>query len=97
MENTIEQEKEFLKFHSNYHGEVVDHLKQIAFQNFIGTELFEFCQAYANSQITHHLDKLTEEINNNAKTKTNNESTSIIVDKQSITNTLNEYKLKHKL
>lgn len=40
--------EQFLKFHTSYHGEVVDNLKQIVTQCFTGEELFEFCTAYAN-------------------------------------------------
>lgn len=37
---------QFLKFHTGYYGEVVDHTSQIAMIRFDGEELLEYLQAF---------------------------------------------------
>jgi len=112
MENTIEQEV-FELYPKRFDGLYNKHNEDLrgAFR--------KGCD-FANSQITHHLDKLTEGSKNDQLTKIkeyvksldtpeneiykNNDllimscfSKAMEIMEQSITNTLNEYKLKHKL
>jgi len=91
MENTIEQEalKLYPKQSNPYvNGFDTNKLERKAF--------IKGCE-FANSQITHHLDKLTGEIIEKTECKEAWFGPTTEIDKQSITNTLNEYKLKHKL
>ena len=73
---TIEEIKKFFpnhKFKDNY---------DLILIQFTAEELIDFSEEYAKKVAKASLEKASE----NARTRTNNESTSIIVDKSSITN-----------
>jgi len=65
----------------------------------VGKSGFKFCSGdcnnnkkqYTKSELIKYLTEFSEDVCKRARTKTNDESTSIIVDKDSITNALNEF------
>jgi len=102
MENTIENALNEIYLNIGSDGEILDfyELAEVTWcADKVSKSDIKYIRAdFANSQITHHLDKLTEEIKENVEIHylaSNNLNPS--VNRESITNTLNEYKLKHKL
>ena len=91
MENTIEQEAEILA------KKIWDkHFEGWVYAGQIRTNAINAILEFATSQISHHLDKLTEEIKEGAEIK-NYYNFNSHVDKESITKITAEYKLKNKL
>jgi len=92
MENTIEQAKQFAKEVSpnNQFG-----IRNDLEKHSLDKHVYEWMRRYANSQISHHLDKLTEEIKENVIEIQH--SIDAKTGRKAITKITAEYKLKNKL
>jgi len=123
MENTIEQEQTFLDYIKSARRKFAKFINSLEWNRDLRTEVDDIMIAYdqmkhkieeyelANSQISHHLDKLTEEIKDNANVWYHSRDFKVgskapivreknmvsEIDKESITKITAEYKLKNKL
>lgn len=94
MENNKTAEQ-FCKIHTEYHGEVIDSVKQIFQQTFRGKELMEFCEFYSTQQSKEKDERIKElEFANEEVRKKHDLARNVITDQNEEIKRLREVETK---